>query len=99
MKEFGGIKGEDENGDKFEVIIEPKYSKYRKSTPLTTDDLRTYSPLNVVGNKEHIDFLLAGAVGNHMINFWISTDGRLFMDQGNQLGRTVMEGWQEILLN
>ncbi len=99
MKEFGGIKGEDENGDKFEVIIEPKYSKYRKSTPLTTDDLRTYNPLNVVGNKEYIDFLLAGVVGNHMINFWISTDGRLFMDQGNQLGRTVMEGWQEILLN
>lgn len=34
-----------------------------------------------------------------MVNLWISSDGRIFTDQGQQLGRTIMEAWQAILLN
>ena len=85
--------------NEFEVCIEPKYSKFRKSKPLDSKDLTSYSPLNVVGNKENVDFLLAGIMGNGMVNFWISTDGRLFADQGTQLGRTAMEGLQTVLLH
>ena len=99
LQEFGGIKGKDSNSEEFEVCIEPKYSKFRKSKPLDSKDLTSYSPLNVVGNKENVDFLLAGIMGNGMVNFWISTDGRLFADQGTQLGRTAMEGLQTVLLH
>ena len=98
MQEFGGIKGKDSNDEEFEVCIEPKYSKFRKSKPLDSKDLTSYSTLNVVGNKENVDFLLAGTMGNGMVNFWISTDGRLFADQGVQMGRTIMEGFQWFLL-
>lgn len=99
LQEFGGIKGKDSNSEEFEICIEPKYSKFRKSKPLDSKDLTSYSPLNVVGNKENVDFLLAGIMGNGMVNFWISTDGRLFADQGTQLGRTAMEGLQTVLLH
>ena len=67
--------------------------KAEKRIPLSKSDLKSYNPLNVVGNKENVDFLLAGFMGNNMINFWISTDGRLFADQGIQMGRTIMEAW------
>ena len=99
MEEFGVIKGKDSNGEKFEVCVDPKFSRFRKSKPLDSKDLTSYSPLNVVGNKEKVDFLLAGSMGNNMVNFWISTDGRLFADQGFQMGRTIMEGFQLFLLN
>lgn len=98
MQEFGGIKGKGANDEEFEVCIDPKYSRFRKSKPLDPKDLTSYSTLNVVGNKENVDFLLAGTMGNGMINFWISTDGRLFADQGVQMGRTIMEGFQWFLL-
>ena len=98
MQEFGGIKGNDSNDEEFEVCIEPKYSEFRKSQPLDSKDLTTYRTLNIVGNRENVDFLLAGTMGNGMANFWISTDGRLFADQGVQMGRTIMEGFQWFLL-
>lgn len=99
MQEFGGIKGKDTNDEEFEICIDPKYSIFKKRIPLSKSDLKSYNPLNVVGNKENVDFLLAGFMGNNMINFWISTDGRLFADQGIQMGRTIMEGWQKIVLD
>ena len=98
MQEFGGIKGNDSKDEEFEVCIEPKYSKFRKSQPLDSKDLTTYRTLNIVGNRENVDFLLAGTMGNGMVNFWISTDGRLFADQGVQMGRTIIEGFQWFLL-
>ena len=99
MQEFGGIKGKNTNDEEFEICIDPKYSIFKKWIPLSKSDLKSYNPLNVVGNKENVDFLLAGFMGNNMINFWISTDGRLFADQGIQMGRTIMEGWQKIVLD
>lgn len=99
MQEFGGIKGKDTNDEEFEICIDPKYSIFKKRIPLSKSDLKSYNPLNVVGNKENVDFLLAGFMRNNMINFWISTDGRLFADQGVQMGRTIMEGWQKIVLD
>lgn len=99
MKEFGGIKGKDANNEDFEICVDPKFSRFRKRKPFDSKDLTSYSPLNVVGNKENVDFLLAGSMGNNMVNFWISTDGRLFADQGVQMGRSIMEGLQLFLLN
>lgn len=34
-----------------------------------------------------------------MVNLWISSDGRMFSDLGEQLGRTIMESWQRIVLD
>ena len=99
MQEFGGIKGKDLNGKEFEVCVDPKCSRFRKIKPLDSNEFNSYSPLNVVGNKENVDFLLAGSMGNNMVDFWTSTDGRLFADQGVQMGRTIMEELQIILLN
>ena len=98
MQEFGGINGKDAHNEEFEVCIEPKYSKFKKRKPIDPKDLPSLGPLNIVGNKENVDFLLAGSLGNGMIDFWISTDGRLFADQGVQMGRTIMEGIQRFLL-
>lgn len=98
MQEFGGIKGKGSHDEEFEICIEPKYSIFEKSKPLDSKDLTSYNPLNVVGNKENVDFLLAGTTRNDMVRFWISTDGRLFEDQGVQRGRSIMEGLQWFLL-
>ena len=98
IQEFGGISGNDINNDEFEVYIDPKYCRYEKSKPLIPSDPSSYNPLNIISNNENIEFLLIGEIGNHGIRLWLSTDGRLFSDQGIQLGRTIMEGWQSILL-
>lgn len=99
MEEFCGIKGKNANHEDFEICVDPKFSRFEKRKPIDPKDLTSYNPLNVVGNKENVDFLLAGSMGNNMVNFWISTDGRLFADQGFQMGRTIMEGFQLFLLN
>lgn len=99
LQEFGGIKGKNKNGDSFEIYINSKDFQFKKNKSPTKEDMYSYGPLNIVGYKEKIDFLLVGAYGNFMINLWISSDGRIFSDQGEQLGRTIMESWQAILLN
>lgn len=99
LQEFGGIKGKSENRECFEIFIDAEDYQFKKSKPPTKDDMYSYGPLNITGYEEKIDFLLVGAYGNLMVNLWISSDGRIFTDQGQQLGRTIMEAWQTILLD
>lgn len=99
LQEFGGIKGKSENRECFEIFIDAEDYQFKKSKPPTKDDMYSYSSLNITGYEEKIDFLLVGAYGNLMVNLWISSDGRIFTDQGQQLGRTIMEAWQTILLD
>lgn len=99
LQEFGGIKGKSENRECFEIFIDAEDYQFKKSKPPTKDDMYSYGPLNITGYEEKIDFLLVGAYGNLMVNLWISSDGRIFTDQGQQLGRTIIEAWQTILLD
>ncbi len=99
LQEFGGIKGKSENRECFEIFIDAEDYQFKKSKPPTKDDMYSYGSLNITGYEEKIDFLLVGAYGNLMVNLWISSDGRIFTDQGQQLGRTIMEAWQTILLD
>lgn len=99
LQEFGGIKGKSENRECFEIFIDAEDYQFKKSKPPTKDDMYSYDPLNITGYEEKIDFLLVGAYGNLMVNLWISSDGRIFTDQGQQLGRTIIEAWQTILLD
>lgn len=99
LQEFGGIKGKSENGECFEIFIDAEDYQFKKSKPPTKEDMYSYGSLNVTGYEEKIDFLLVGAYGNFMVNLWISSDGRMFSDLGEQLGRTIMEGWQKIVLD
>ena len=73
--------------------------KKEESNKPTKEDMYSYGSLNVTGYEEKIDFLFVGAYGNFMVNLWISSDGRMFSDLGEQLGRTIMEGWQKIVLD
>ena len=99
LQEFGGIKGKSENRECFEIFIDAEDYQFKKSKPPTKEDMYSYGSLNVTGYEEKIDFLLVGAYGNFMVNLWISSDGRMFSDLGEQLGRTIMEGWQKIALD
>ena len=99
LQEFRGIKGKSENRECCEIFIDAEDYQFKKSKPPTKDDMYSYGPLNITGYEEKIDFLLVGAYGNLMVNLWISSDGRIFTDQGQQLGRTIMEAWQTILLD
>lgn len=40
--------------------------------------------------------LRIGAAG--IMSLWLSTDGKMFRDDGAQLGRTAMEGMQTVLI-
>lgn len=106
LQEFGGIKGFSTNRESFEIYDRVKMLHYcsdtmvyhKRKTP-TTDDACSYSPINVIAYQNNVDMLCIGIIGNGMVPLWISTDGKLFADQGTQLGRTVMEGMQTILLS
>lgn len=86
------------SGSRYKINIESKF-KYISSSDVTNNIMESQNPINKISTIENISFLKVGEIGNLTVPIWISSDGRLFMDQGNQLGRTVMEGWQEILLN
>ena len=104
LEEFGDIKGVDSRGDLFVTHIDPKcYFSHAKNKIIsyhkrhTLDSPEYMSPINLVAFRENVDMLRVGYIGNLMIPLWLSSDGRLFADQGVQLGRTIMEGWQKIL--
>lgn len=98
LEEFGKVKGLDQRGHSFEIYIDSKYTRYLKGRKPTPTDLTSYNNLNLIAYRESVDLLCVGSISNLVIPIWISSDGRLFTDQGKQLGRTVMEGWQDILL-
>lgn len=106
LQEFGGFKGFSTNRESFEIYDRVKMPHYcsdtmvyhKRKTP-ATDDASSYSPINVIAYQNNVDMLCIGIIGNGMVPLWISTDGKLFADQGTQLGRTVMEGMQTILLS
>lgn len=97
IKQFGGLKGSDKYGHTFETYVEAENMKYKKCQMPQKNDLISYAPLNIIGYKEKIDFLLVGAFDDEITKLWLSSDGRMFSDQGTQLGRTIMEAWQTIL--
>lgn len=72
-----------------------KIISYHKRHAL--DSPEYMSPINLVAFRENVDMLRVGYIGNLTVPLWLSSDGRLFADQGVQLGRTIMEGWQKIL--
>lgn len=106
LQEFGGIKGLSNGHEVFEIYnnCETSHSHsfemqvHRRKMPLTNDKI-SYSPINVIAYRNNVDMLYVGTIGNGLIPLWISTDGVLFTGQGTQLGRTIMEGLQTILLN
>lgn len=98
LQEFGGLKGIDQKGNAFEIYEEPKKMRYLKGRKPTPADRRSFGNLNRIAFEERLELICVGTIGNLMVPLWITSDGRLFSDQGKQLGRTIMEGWQEILL-
>ena len=98
LEEYIALEGESMSGSRYKINIESKF-KYISSSDVTNNIMESQNPINKISTIENISFLKVGEIGNLTVPIWISSDGRLFMDQGNQLGRTVMEGWQEILLN
>ena len=95
---ISAAKGKGSSVEEFEVYIDLKDFKFQKSIAPSREDLRSYSPLNIAGYNENTDFFLAGTMGNGIVPVWISTDGRLFSDMGTQMGRTVLEAFQDIIM-
>jgi hypothetical protein len=106
LQEFGGITGVDSNDEGFIIydsIRKPKCVRdnivYFTPKIPSPKDMHSYDSFNIIAYNNNIDMLRVGEAGNGLIPIWISTEGKLFRDDGEQLGRTVMEGLQTILLN
>lgn len=104
LQEFSGIKGIDASDEEFIIydsIRMPKCVRdciiYFTPKAPSEKDLYSYGPLKIVAYKNNIDMLRIGETGYGIMPIWISTDGKLFRDDGAQLGRTAMEGMQTIL--
>lgn len=82
FEEFGGLKGYDSDGELYEIFSDGSQIGCNNISVSMEDD---------------INVALAGCTGNRNVNFYISSDGRIFMN-GMQRGRTILEGLQRILL-
>lgn len=105
LQEFGGIKGIDADDEEFLIYDSIRMPKCGRDsivcfTPKTPSekDMHSYGSLNIVAYNNSIDLLRVGETGYGIMPIWISTDGKLFRDDGEQLGRTAIEGVQTILL-
>ena len=105
MQEFGEINGIDANDEEFIIydsIRMPKRGRdciiYFTSRARSEKDLYSYGPLKIVAYNNNIDMFRIGETGYCIMPIWMSTDGKLFRDDGAQLGKTAMEGMQTILL-
>lgn len=106
LQEFGGIKGFSTGHEAFEIYdnCETSHShsfamQFHKRKLPTANDKSSYSSINIIAYHNNIDMLCVGTIGDGLIPIWISTDGVLFTGQGTQLGRTIMEGLQTVLLS
>lgn len=98
LEEYIDLEGKNISGKKYKIYVESEIS-YIDSSKIKINTMECFNPINRISTIEKISFLKVGEIGNLTVPIWISSDGRLFMDQGNQLGRTIMEGLQEIVLN
>lgn len=105
LQEFGGIKGIDANDEEFIIYDSVRMPKCERDsivyfTPKAPaeKDMHSYGSLNIVAYNNNIDLLRVAETGYGIIPIWISTEGKLFRDDGAQLGRTAIEGMQTILL-
>lgn len=105
LQELGGIKGIDSEDEAFIIydsirMSECVYDNIVYFTPKAPSlkDMHSFAPLNKVAYNNNIHMLRIGESGNGIMPIWISTDGKIFRDDGAQLGRTAIEGIQTILL-
>lgn len=105
LQEFGRIKGIDASDEEFIIYDSIRMPKRVRDgivyfTPKTPskNDMHSYGSFNIVAYKNNIDMLRVGETGYGIMPIWISNDGKLFRDDGCQLGRTALEGMQTILL-
>lgn len=105
LQEFGGIKGIDANDEEFLIYDSIRMSKcgrdnivYFTNKVPSRKDMTSYGSLNIMAYNNNINMLRIGETGYGIMPIWISTDGKLFRDDGVQLGRTAIEGIQTIIL-
>lgn len=106
LQEFSGIKGIDANDEEFIIYDRIRMPKWRCDSIVyhtakvpSQDDMYSYGPLNLVAYNNNTDMLCVGESGNGIMPIWVSTEGKLFRDDGAQLGRTIFEGLQTVLLH
>lgn len=106
LQEFGGIKGIDADDEAviiYDSIRMPKCVRddiiYFTPKAPSKKDMNSYGSFNIIAYNNGISMLRIGEIGNGIMPIWISTGGKLFRDDGAQLGRTAIEGIQTILLN
>ena len=105
LQEFGGIKGFDTANEEFIIydsIRMPKCVRdnivyFTPKAPIQKD-MHSYSSFNIVAYNNNINLLRVGEIGNGVMPIWISAEGKLFRDDGVQLGRTAIEGVQTLIL-
>ena len=84
IEEFGGIDGVGNDKMEFGISDKIKLNYFKRASEMRIAD---YSE----------DTICVGYCGGGMIPLWITADGLLVTDDGMQLGRTVMEGFNCLL--
>ena len=94
IQEFGGICGVGVNNREFVISDKIKWYYYKKLKEFDPKDRYTFSPVTI---KYGTDTVCVGCCGDGMMPLWITEDGLMVKDDGIQLGRTVMEGFNCLL--
>ena len=99
LEQFSGINGVSQSGMTFCIFSSPLEMFYLIPKKNWNQQLIPCNPIQNAANDAHISMLCIGSYSQNTINLWLSEDGRLFSDQGYQLGRSVLEGFQSVLLD
>lgn len=109
LEEFGDIEGIDNAGDPFKFFSDPFFWNRINSknhhcsllrTAKTFDEIgMSYlNPLNLRMVRENITMLEVGWIDITHIPLHISSDGRLFRDDGHDYGTVCMDTWASLLM-
>ena len=90
IEEFGGIAGVGNDKMEFGISDKKEWKYYKK--------IEIYNPKDKCTTIKHgTNPVCVGYCDDGMMLLWITVDGLLVMDDGMQLGRTVMEGFNCLL--
>ena len=87
IEEFGGITGIENDKLEFGISDEKEWKYFKKASEIS----------NIMAANYGEDIICIGYCDDGMMPLWITADGLLIRDDGVQLGRTIMEGFNCLL--
>ena len=109
LEEYGDIEGVSNTGDTFKFFSDPLFwhrinprvqhgSLLRTAKTINEVGMSYLNPLNLRMVREHITMLEIGWIDMTHIPLHISSDGRLFRDDGHEYGKMCMDTLAKLLM-